>query len=83
MTALARHVGRAEAQRLVQQVSQRAQNEGISLRAAALDDARINGEMTVAAIDGALDPAAYLGSTDRLIDRALAAYRTLLLDIEQ
>ncbi len=83
MTALARHIGRAEAQRLVQQVSQRAQNEGISLRAAALDDARINGEMTVAAIDGALDPATYLGSTDRLIDRALAAYHTLLLEIEQ
>jgi 3-carboxy-cis,cis-muconate cycloisomerase len=75
--ALASHVGRPHAQRLVKDVAGRVHTGGITFYQAALDDAPIRAVLAEDAIERALDPAFYLGSADVLIDRALAAYRSL------
>jgi 3-carboxy-cis,cis-muconate cycloisomerase len=75
--ALAPHIGRPAAQELVKDVADRVQTSGLTLRQAALDDAQIRQVLAPDAINHALDPSAYLGSADVLIDRALAAYATL------
>jgi 3-carboxy-cis,cis-muconate cycloisomerase len=75
--ALALHLGRPEAQRLVQEVCRRAAATQVSLSDAAVEDPRIGGLLTQEAIAQALDPTNYLGSSDRFIDRALEAYRGL------
>jgi 3-carboxy-cis,cis-muconate cycloisomerase len=66
MMVLAEHVGRAEAKRLVEQAQR-------PLR----DDPAIREHLSQEEIDAALDPAGYLGSTQALIDRALARYERL------
>jgi 3-carboxy-cis,cis-muconate cycloisomerase len=92
MMALAPHFGRPEAQRLVQAASERvASRRGGSrgslrsrpptFRQALLQDERIKSALSTAQIESALDPAAYLGSTDVWIDRALETYRGLLGDM--
>jgi 3-carboxy-cis,cis-muconate cycloisomerase len=73
-TALARELGKAEAQRLVQAVSRRVSLDGTDLRRAALDDPGVRAVLDPPAIDAALDPAHYLGSTDTFISRALRAF---------
>ena len=73
--ALAEQIGRSEARRIVQAACDQARTAGGSLQQAAHDDPRISAAMSPDAIDQALDPAAYLGSADALIDRALAAFR--------
>jgi 3-carboxy-cis,cis-muconate cycloisomerase len=75
--ALAPRIGRPEAQRLVQSIAGRAQ-AGASFRQALLDDGHIQQLLSADEIDRALDPAAYLGSADALIDRALDSYRAIL-----
>jgi 3-carboxy-cis,cis-muconate cycloisomerase len=73
--ALAPHVGRPEAQHLVQAACSRAQAAGGTLRQAALADPHIYAILSADDIDRALDPAGYLGSADALIDRALESYQ--------
>jgi 3-carboxy-cis,cis-muconate cycloisomerase len=73
--ALAKQLGRSEARRIVQEACDQARTAGSALRQAAHDHPRISAAMSSDAIDQALDPAAYLGSADALIDRALASYR--------
>jgi 3-carboxy-cis,cis-muconate cycloisomerase len=73
--ALAEQLGRPEAHRIVQEACDQARTAGSSLRQAAHDDLRISAAMSSDAIERVLDPAAYLGSADMLIDRALASYR--------
>lgn len=75
--ALAPRLGRQAAQEIVQAACARAQSSGLPLRRAALDDERIRAVLSPDAIDRALDPAAYLGSTSVFIDRAIAQYREL------
>ena len=73
--ALAAPLGRSEARRIVQEACDQARTADSSLRQAAHDDSRISAAMSPDEIEQALDPAAYLGSADMLIDRALASYR--------
>ncbi|GCE03108.1 3-carboxy-cis,cis-muconate cycloisomerase [Dictyobacter aurantiacus] len=73
--ALAPHVGRPEAQRIVNTTCERAVSSGISLRQAALAELQIHTVLSADAIEHALDPSAYLGSTEALIDRSLNAYQ--------
>ena len=75
--ALAAHVGRPEAQRIVQTVGRQALAEGLTLAQAAHADARVGAALAPEDIDRALDPAGYLGSADVFIDRALDPYRAL------
>jgi adenylosuccinate lyase len=74
---LAAHVGRPEAMRLVGELSERALRERRSLGDAARADSRVSAALDSPAIDRALDPSAYLGNSDRLIDRALTSWREL------
>jgi 3-carboxy-cis,cis-muconate cycloisomerase len=75
--ALAPHVGRPEAQRVVQAACSRAQAAGSTLRQAALDDPQIRVVLSTEDVDRTLDPAAYLGSADAFIDRALESYHEI------
>ena len=75
--ALAAHVGRTEAQRIVRETCGRALAAGSTLRQAALDDPQVRAALSPDAIDRALDPAGYLGSADALIERALESYREI------
>jgi adenylosuccinate lyase len=56
-------------------VSERALRDGIMLKQAALDDARITGVLSADEISQALNPSRYLGSSNAFIDLALASYR--------
>jgi 3-carboxy-cis,cis-muconate cycloisomerase len=76
--ALAPHVGRTEAQRIVVALCERAVRSGMHLRQVALEEARVQSILSAEEIDRALEPAAYLGSSDVFIDRALASYREVL-----
>ncbi|GLV56497.1 3-carboxy-cis,cis-muconate cycloisomerase [Dictyobacter sp. S3.2.2.5] len=73
--ALAPHIGRPEAQRIVNATCERVVSSGISLRQAALAEPQIHTVLSADVIEQALDPAAYLGSTEALIDRSLNAYQ--------
>jgi 3-carboxy-cis,cis-muconate cycloisomerase len=73
--ALAPHVGRSEAHRIVQATCDHAVKAGVHLRQAALEGAQVLAILSSEEIDRALDPSGYLGSTDAFIDRALASFR--------
>jgi 3-carboxy-cis,cis-muconate cycloisomerase len=72
--ALAAAIGRSEAHWLVHSLVERAQAEGDELRELALGDERVRAALSSDAIAGVFEPGAYLGSTEALIDRALAIY---------
>ena len=73
--ALADALGRAGGQGLVQRLSREAAGSGRPLRAVLLADPAVREHLDEAAVDRLLDPAGYLGSAGRLVDRALAAHR--------
>lgn len=73
--ALAPHLGRPGAQRLVKALCEHAVLSGKSLRQKAQVDEQVRALLSSEEIDHALDPGSYLGSTDTFIDRALASYR--------
>jgi 3-carboxy-cis,cis-muconate cycloisomerase len=75
--ALATHVGRPEAQRIVKALCDRAVKSGMHLRQAAKEEVQVQSILSPEEIDWALDPAAYLGSTNAFIDQALASYREI------
>ena len=75
--ALAPHLGKSEAHRLVQALCEHVVQAGVDLRQAALSETRVRAHLSIAEIEHALDPGNYLGSTDALIERALAAYREM------
>ena len=74
-TALAAHVGRPEAMRLASHVVEQAFHARMTLREAVTRDTRVSSLLSGHELDRALDPAAYLGSTNVLIDRALRSWR--------
>jgi 3-carboxy-cis,cis-muconate cycloisomerase len=74
-TALTEQLGRSRAQDLVGEASERTGAEGRSLAEAAAETPEIAGALGADGIARALDPAAYLGSSEELIDRAIAAHR--------
>jgi 3-carboxy-cis,cis-muconate cycloisomerase len=73
--ALAPHIGRPEAQRIVKAICDRAITSGRSLQQTAQANEQVTALLSSEEIDQALDPSGYLGSTDIFIDRALASYR--------
>ncbi|HEX4751688.1 MAG TPA: 3-carboxy-cis,cis-muconate cycloisomerase [Solirubrobacterales bacterium] len=74
-SALGEILGRARAQELVGEASKRAVAEGRPLSEVAAGVPEIADALGPDGIRDALDPSAYLGATDTLIDRALAAHR--------
>jgi 3-carboxy-cis,cis-muconate cycloisomerase len=73
--ALAPHVGRSEAQRIVKALCDRAVKLGVHLRQVVLEEEQVLGILSLEDVGRALDPSAYLGSTIVFIERALASYR--------
>ena len=73
--ALGARLGRSRAQELVGEAARRAGGEDISLAAAAAATPEILRALGEDGIAVALDPAAYLGSTEAIIDRTIAAHR--------
>jgi 3-carboxy-cis,cis-muconate cycloisomerase len=75
--ALAPTLGRTEAYRTVQRLTDRSTQAKIPLRELAASDEQIRTVLSSDAIAKVFDVAGYAGSTDALIDRALADYRAL------
>ena len=72
---LAPHLGRPEAQRIVKSLCERALMLGVHLREVVLEEESVLSVLTLEEVDRALDPGAYLGSTNEFIDNALKSYR--------
>ena len=70
-------LGRGAAQELVRRCAQRAAEHGATLGEALLAEPAVREHLTEEEVVAALDPAAYLGSADRLVDRALEAHRAV------
>jgi 3-carboxy-cis,cis-muconate cycloisomerase len=69
--ALAGHLDRSEARKVVQQAAR----SGRSFRTGLLSDPAITSALSADEVDQLLDPAGYLGATSTFIDRALQAHR--------
>ncbi len=74
-TALTGSLGRAEAQRLVERAATESARTGSSFRECLFELPQVIDALGTEALDAALDPERYLGATEQLIDRALAAHR--------
>jgi 3-carboxy-cis,cis-muconate cycloisomerase len=61
--------------RLTSQAVEQAFHARMTLREAVSRDTRVSTLLSAEELDRALDPAAYLGSTNALIDRALRSWR--------
>jgi 3-carboxy-cis,cis-muconate cycloisomerase len=73
--ALTPSLGRADAQKLVEQAARQSVKSGRGFRDVLLSLPEVNEALGVDGLDAALDPKAYLGVTGELIDRALAVHR--------
>lgn len=72
MLALGRHFGKQDAHALVYEMSQHAQDHGLSLRDALDQRPDLAGPLGPDAIDGIFDPRCYLGSAGELVDRVVS-----------
>nr|MBA2287048.1 3-carboxy-cis,cis-muconate cycloisomerase [Ktedonobacteraceae bacterium] len=75
--ALAPHMGRPEAYRLVQALCNQVMGSEGDLRQVALEDMQVRATLSPAEIERVLDPTGYMGNADAFIDRALDAYRVI------
>ncbi len=75
--ALAPTLGRTEAYRIVQRLADQSTQTKIHLRELAAANEQVQSVLRPGAITKVFDVASYAGSTNALIDRALAEYRTL------
>ncbi|HEY4043032.1 MAG TPA: adenylosuccinate lyase family protein [Rhodopila sp.] len=73
MMGVAPLIGRGEAHHVVKQACDIALAEKVSLADALARDAAVSARLDRAAIERLIDPANYLGSTQRFIDRVIAA----------
>lgn len=73
-TALTPALGRQKAQQLVREAAGRAGKDGSGFEAALMGQPEVREVLGTSGMEAALDPRAYLGSTQALIDRALAAH---------
>jgi len=73
--ALAPSLGRAEAQKLVEQAARRSAENAEDFRDVLLSIPEVRDGLGQERLDAALDPAGYLGVAGTLIDRALAVHR--------
>jgi 3-carboxy-cis,cis-muconate cycloisomerase len=78
VTTLGGRVGQQRARELVDAAAARALDSQSSFRDALMGDEGVRAELSEEEIDRALDPAAYLGSSDVFIDRALARHHGYL-----
>jgi len=76
MMRLAERLGRSKAHHLVEEVAKAATTNGRSLLEAALEDPRIGEALSAEEVEAAFSPESYLGSSDDMIDAAVAHART-------
>jgi len=74
--ALAEKLGRAEAHRLVRELSQRADNEKRPLKELLLSDLRVKSELSAVEIEKLFIPLTYQGSSQTFIDRLVVSSQT-------
>ncbi|ABG04541.1 3-carboxy-cis,cis-muconate cycloisomerase [Rubrobacter xylanophilus DSM 9941] len=74
-TLAAERLGRLEAHELVEAACRRVAEGGGTLREEILAEPRLREALSEEEIEGALDPARYLGAADEFVDRALEMYR--------
>jgi len=77
VTALTPALGHAHAQELVEGAAQRARADGRPVRDVLLELPELRDTLGADGLDAALAPEGYLGAAGELVDRALAAHRTL------
>jgi len=77
MMQLASSIGRSEAHHVAKEACDTALLEHISLAEALARDSRVMAMFDRAAIEGLVDPAHYLGSSNAFIDRVIAHARTI------
>jgi 3-carboxy-cis,cis-muconate cycloisomerase len=80
--ALAAHIGRPEAEKLVKLACSRAAGNGSSLKQAALEDPHILAKLSNEAVERALEPSSYFGMAGVMIDRALDGYHKAKAGVE-
>ena len=73
--ALASSMGRSDARDVVEKAARRSVSDGREFREVLLEIPEVSEALGPDGLDAALDPAAYLGVTTELIDRALAGRR--------
>jgi adenylosuccinate lyase len=73
--ALASSMGRSDAQEVVEKAARRSVSDGREFHEVLLEIPEVSESLGPEGLDAALDPAAYLGVTTELIDRALAGHR--------
>jgi 3-carboxy-cis,cis-muconate cycloisomerase len=73
--ALAPSLGRSDARELVEKAARRSVSDGREFREVLLEMPEVSEALGPDGLDAALNPAAYLGVTAELIDRALAGHR--------
>ncbi len=75
MMALAPKTGRMHAHHIIEAAAKKAIAEGLTLAAAASAETAITDHLSPEEIDRALDPQAYLGSANAMIDKVLGEAR--------
>ena len=83
VTALVPSLGRDAAYAVVGEVSARSVRDGAALVDAAVQDDRVRGALGEAGVRRALDPAAYLGSAEVLVRRAIEGSRDVVEAAEE
>ena len=71
MMGVAPKIGRNQAHDLVFGAAGKAWDKGITLREALIDDERVREHLSLDEIDKLIDPANYIGSADKMIERVL------------
>jgi 3-carboxy-cis,cis-muconate cycloisomerase len=72
--ALAQHMGKTAAHKLVESACARAQKEKRHLREIIGEDAQVSKHLSAAELKGLFDPRRYLGEAEPFVDRVLAAH---------
>jgi len=76
VVALSPITGRETAVDAVRRAAERCPGSGRPFADELLDEPAVRDHLSAADVDGLLDPRGYLGSAERFVDRALAAYRS-------
>jgi 3-carboxy-cis,cis-muconate cycloisomerase len=77
MMALAKHIGRDVAHKLMDEASHRAIAEHRHLRSVLVEDAAVTKYIPASEIDSLFDPLSYVGVAQQFIDRVLVAHQAL------
>ncbi len=72
MLALGEAIGKQTAHEVVYEIAMQAFENGTPFRDALLGDTRVSPHLDAAALDKILDPAAYIGESERIVDAVLA-----------